>query len=186
MTDFRSTARRERACGAKPHGFTLVELMIVVAVVALLSAVALPAYQDYIVRSRVVEGLVSASEARLAVSAGASTGDLAAAAGAVNSAFTPTKYVSRRRMDPATGVITVTFNAGNIGRIPIDATLTMSPYLNNAIPISLQAAIAANAAGVVDWLCQSTTARTADARGLGAIAVNPGTLPAQFAPNECR
>ena len=49
-------------------GFTLIELMIVVAIIGILAAVALPAYQDYTVRTRVSEGLVLAGAAKLAVS----------------------------------------------------------------------------------------------------------------------
>ena len=49
-------------------GFTLIELMIVVAIIGILAAVALPAYQDYTIRARVTEGMVMAAEAKTAVS----------------------------------------------------------------------------------------------------------------------
>ena len=52
----------------KNRGFTLIELMIVVAIVGILAAVAIPAYQDYTIRARVTEGLNLASAAKLAVS----------------------------------------------------------------------------------------------------------------------
>lgn len=56
------------------NGFTLIELMIVVAIIGILAAVALPAYQDYTARSRVTEGLALASEAKAVVQDNASAG----------------------------------------------------------------------------------------------------------------
>ena len=53
---------------AKSEGFTLIELMIVVAIIGILAAVAIPAYQDYTIRARVIEGVNLASAAKLAVS----------------------------------------------------------------------------------------------------------------------
>jgi len=90
----------------KIKGFTLIELMIVVAIVGVLAAVALPAYQDYTVRARVTEGLVLASSPKLAVSESfASNGSLAIAgcaspctgapvAGSTGYQFVATKYVT--------------------------------------------------------------------------------------------
>ncbi len=177
------------------QGFTLIELMIVVAIIGILAAVALPAYQDYTVRSRITEGLSLSGDAKSAVSTNATTqNDLNTAANTFNGAFTPTKYVQGLAITAANGAtqgeIVVTFNAANVGRIPAAATLVISPYINaGGAPVALGTALAAvpPTVGNVDWACHSVGVATATNRGVGAIAgVTAATLPANFAPNECR
>ena len=92
-------------------GFTLIELMIVVAIIGILAAVALPAYQDYTTRAKVSEVILMASPAKLAVAETTSSiGGLASVTVSNSGYIFPgaTKYVSDVVITPATGVVTVT------------------------------------------------------------------------------
>src|SRR5271170_6872871 len=94
----------------QPAGFTLIELMIVVAFIGILAAIALPAYQDYTVRSKVTEGLSLAEAAKTAVAeTWISDGSLPANID-VTIGFVATKYVSNIAVDTTDGTITVTYD----------------------------------------------------------------------------
>lgn len=175
------------------RGFTLIELMIVVAIIGVLAALALPAYQDYTIRARITEGLALAADAKSQVGIGSATQlDLTGAATAWNAQAgglgASSKYVTRVIITsaPATatdGEITITFS-GMAG--PVNGqTLVMTPWIQSgaAVPIALGLAFGANITGSLDWSCQSLANATSTARNMVGTS---GTLVAKFAPNECR
>ncbi len=167
------------------QGFTLIELMIVVAIIGILAAVALPAYQDYTVRAKLSEGLVGASSAKVTISEGYQADGMngvAAAAAAVNAQANNSKYVTSIAADPLTGVLTVTYAAATTG-MPAAGTLTFTPGVANGGAGVKAAALADGLVGSIDWGCSSVTHAKADLTVTGAVA---GTVPAKYAPSECR
>ncbi|WP_037056889.1 pilin [Ralstonia pickettii] len=139
----------KRKIGKRAHaGFTLIELMIVVAIVGILAAIAVPAYQDYVVRSRVTEGLALAAQSKTLVAENAIAGKKDLSAGA--SVFTGTSNVSDIEIDGGTGVISVKFSK-NIADEK-NNTIFLVPYVGNAESAgNLQNGIVPE--GPIQWAC---------------------------------
>ena len=109
------------------QGFTLIELMIVVAIIGILAAVAIPAYQDYTIRAKVSEVLVLASAARLNIAEYyLSTGDwpLSTNAAGINTNQAQSTYVSDIALTTSTGGATMTYTLTNLGGDVVDGTTT--------------------------------------------------------------
>jgi len=118
---------REKSMKRVQQGFTLIELMIVVAIVGILAAIALPAYQDYVIRSKMSEAEAAIAACKTSVSEYLSThaGTKPTDASTAGCSTTQTQYVASLSVDGGTAAITA--SSRQTGAAPAECTLTLTP-----------------------------------------------------------